>query len=453
VSDPSGLNCVDLPVADLGTGARTGGNFPTMAIDKAGNLYAVWEQAPVANGKIGNTSLKYAFSTDEGNHWSVPVTVPTPGLLNNVFAWIVAGDSGRVDIAFYGTSAAVNTTTGGPNACTNGGPDSVNGTWSLYMVQTLNGNSTGPTFTTPILAGEHYIHKGDIQTVIGGQCGDRTLGDFLQVRIGSKGAAQIAYADSNNADEAFAPHGMYVKQNSGNGLFAATSPVSGDAILLNSASDPSGDGLRQTDGVTSANIANLDILSSSFSEPLAANCHPAGTACYRIKMTVNNLSLSPPAPDKVAIWHTQWLVPASPSCTSSAPSCVNGGKNAFVYFESDGVTTSCWSGENAALLLGGGVTLTYPGTKQITASGACSFVLGPKGTITIDVPIADVSLDAGVTPLSRRLYSITASTMTLAAPAESVPPNPGNFQIFTGPIGGVLFDLIDVVRGYDFVTQ
>jgi hypothetical protein len=44
-SDPSGLNCVDLPVATLGTipsggtcpTAKTGGNFPTIAIDKAGN--------------------------------------------------------------------------------------------------------------------------------------------------------------------------------------------------------------------------------------------------------------------------------------------------------------------------------------------------------------------------------------------------------------------------------
>src|SRR5260370_19599610 len=49
VSDPSGLNCVNLPVADLGAPGtvKTGGNFPTMAIDRAGNLYAVWEQASV----------------------------------------------------------------------------------------------------------------------------------------------------------------------------------------------------------------------------------------------------------------------------------------------------------------------------------------------------------------------------------------------------------------------
>ena len=449
VSDPSGLNCVDLPVADLGAAGtvKTGGNFPAMAIDRAGNLYAVWEQAPETTaGKIGNTSLKYAFSTDQGAHWSTPITIPTAGLVNSVFAWPAAGDNGRVDIAFYGTSAPVNTTTGGPSSCPNGGPDSVNGAWSLYLVQTVNGHASSPAFTPPIQAGEHYIHKGDIQTVIGGQCGDRTLGDFLQLRVGSRGEAQIAYADSNNADEPFAPHGMYVKQNGGPGVFAASSPVTGDAILLNGASDPAGDGVRQTDGVSGSNIPNLDILSSNMTKPVPANCHPAGTPCYRVSMTVNNMSLTPPAPDAVAVWSTQWLVPANPSCTSTADSCKNGGKNPFVYLESNG---TCWSGQNAALLLG--VTLTYPGTKEITAPGACSFTPGPSGRITIDVPISDVSLDVGVAPLTSRLFSTTASTMTLNAPPESVPPNPGGFKVFSGPIGGVLFDLIDVVPAYDVV--
>ena len=462
LSEPSGLSCRDLPVATLGTiptgktcpTAKTGGNFPTLAIDKSGNLYAVWEQAPQDpdSCKItGDTLLKYSFSTDEGDHWSTPITIPTPGLHNNVFAWAAAGDDGRVDIAWYGTPATANPDD--PNCGTNhggkGGPDATtNGIWSLFMVQTLNGHSTSPKFTPPILAGEHYAHKGTIQTVLGGQCGDRTLGDFLQLRIGSRGEAQISYADSNNADEPFAPHAMYVKQNGGSSVFVSTPQVSGEAILINAASDPSGDGRRESASVTGPNDPNLDILQSSFSQPAPASCHPAGTPCYRVKMTVNNLTLAPPAPDAVAVWLTQWLVPADPGCTSTAASCKNGGKNPFVYFESNG---TCWSGENAALLLGGGVTLTYPGTKQIAAPGACSFALGSFGMITIDVPIADVSLDAGVAPLTNRLFSVTASTMTLTVPPESVPPNPGKFRIFTGPIGGVLFDLIDVVRAYDFV--
>src|SRR5919201_4753685 len=111
VSDPSGLNCDDLPVATLGTipagktfpTAKTGGNFPTLVIDKAGNLYAVWEQAPSDpdTGKItGDTVLKYTYSTDEGAHWATPISIPlnsTVGnLRNNVFAFITAGDDGRV---------------------------------------------------------------------------------------------------------------------------------------------------------------------------------------------------------------------------------------------------------------------------------------------------------------------------------------------------------------------
>src|ERR1700730_2786218 len=48
LSDPSGLNCTEIVVSDLGANEKTGGDFPTMAIDRAGNLYAVWEQAPVS---------------------------------------------------------------------------------------------------------------------------------------------------------------------------------------------------------------------------------------------------------------------------------------------------------------------------------------------------------------------------------------------------------------------
>ena len=260
VSDPSRLDCVDLPVASF-PGSKTGANFPTMAIDKSGTLYAVWEQAPInGTGQVtGDTLLKYSFSTNEGNTWSTPVTIPTPGLHNNVFAWPAAGDNGRVDIAFYGTPAPQNpadpfcgTNGGGP-----GGPDATtNGIWSLFMVQTLNGNATSPTFTAPILAGEHYVHKGTMFTLIGNQCGDRTLGDFLQTRIGRQGEAEIAFADSNAITEPFAPHGMYVRQNGGPGLFANTT-VTGDPIIFNTTTDPSGDGRYEAGGITSANFDRL----------------------------------------------------------------------------------------------------------------------------------------------------------------------------------------------------
>jgi hypothetical protein len=445
VSDPSGLNCDDLPVADLGAygTVRTGGDFPTLAIDRAGNLYVVWEQAPVVNGQAGDTVLKYAYSTNEERTWSTPITVPTGDLHNNVFAWVAAGDDGRVGISWVGTPAHVDAN-GGPQGCGSGGPDAVNGSWGLYYTMTPAGHGSTVQFTAPQLASEHPIHRGSIQTVIGGQCGDRTLGDFFQLRVGATGEVQASYADSNNIDAPFAPHGMYVRQVGGAGLYA-TKGVSGNPIPVGSSTDVGGDGRYEAGGVTSANAPNLDIVGSSVTRPPATQCHPAGAACLRVQMTVANLSTAPapaPDPDGVLVWQTQWLFPSAAGCTSSAPSCQNGGRNLFVYAESEsGGSIRCFVGENAAQVVGGGVTLTYPGAEQLTATGACSAQTGPNGKITIDVPVSTVSLDAGVSPYANRLYSVTASTITAPQPPESVPS--------LGGIGGVFFDVLDVAPAYD----
>jgi hypothetical protein len=457
VSDPSGLNCVDLPVADLGSSMRVGANFASLAIDKAGNLYAVWEQAPYANNQAGDSSLLYAYSTDEGNSWSTPIQIPTPGLANNVFAWAAAGDDGRVDIAWVGTPAQVDLVNGGPDHCPDGGPDSVGGSWSLYLTQTLNGHASAVSFTAPALAGEHPLRRGSIQTIMGNQCGgpannqtatNRTLGDFFQLRIGSKGEAQISYADSNSLINALlGSHAMYVRQIGGSGVYASLQPK-GDAILLDSATDPAKDATYEALGATSANMPNLDVLSSKVSWPRADACHPKRTACLRVTMKVANLSTAAPvSPDKDSdlVWLTQWLVPADPGCTSSLPTCANGGANFMVYGESSSgdpiQSIRCFTGQSSmAIGVGAGLQIAYPGT-QITAPGACAVVPGANGTITIDVPLSQVSLDAGVAPFSSRLYSVTASTMTLPQPADSVFSGGGE--------GGVQFNLIDVARAYD----
>jgi len=226
VSDPSGLNCTDILVKDLGTNQRTGANFPTMAIDKAGNLYAVWSQAPydsVNRQVTGDTVLKYSYSTDQGNTWSNPITIDTSGspagiLRNNVLAWTAAGDDGRVGIAWYGTPGAPTYPSAGPDSC----PATCS--WSLWYTQSLNAHSASPTFTAPVEASEHFVHRGSIQTLIGRQTGDRTLGDFIQLRIGPQGEAEISYSDSNNINERNSPHATFVRQNGGEGLLATISP-------------------------------------------------------------------------------------------------------------------------------------------------------------------------------------------------------------------------------------
>jgi hypothetical protein len=454
LSDPSGLDCVDLPVANLGAvdTVRAGANFPSLAIDRAGNLYAVWEQA-AANGPIaGDTSLMYAYSTNEGATWSRPLQVPT-GLANNVFAWAAAGDDGRVDIAWYGTAGHVDPN-GGPQACPNGGPDSVAGPWSLYLTQTQNGHAKTVSFTAPVIASEHPIRRGGIQSIIGNQCGGatnlglsgttRTLGDFFQLRIGASGEALISYGDSNNVDgNLMGSHAMFVAQNGGPGVYA-NRKISSAASPLGSTTDAGGDATYDASGLSSASMPNLDVVSSQVTWPTASSCHPAGTACLRLSMKVANMSTAAPAPpdaDPVIVWLTQWLVPASADCPASAPSCASGGLNFHVYAESaNGGAIACWVGQNAIEQNADGYQLTYPGATQLDPS-ACSVTSGPGGGVTIDVPLSTVSLDAGVAPFSTHLYSVTASTMTLPDLAERVPS-------FAG-VGGLPFNLIDVAPSYD----
>ena len=119
----------------------------------------------------------------------------------------------------------------------------------------------------------------------------------------------------------------------------------------------------------------------------------------------------------------------------------------MVYAESyGGGAIQCYVGQSSMLPVNGalGLSIVYPGTTQLIEPGACAVVPGSNGTITIDVPLSQVSLDAGVTPFSSRLYSVTSSTMTL--------PQPANTIFSGGGIGGVPFNLIDVVRGYDAVA-
>lgn len=464
VSDPSGLNCVDLLVADLGAGQKTGGNFPTMAIDNAGNLYAVWEQAPLGpdmnpSGDLvitGDTVLKFSHSTDQGNTWSTPIQIDTSGsadgvLHNNVFAWTNAGDDGRVNIVWYGTSSVADP--GGPFdlACGQNviapppggkninGPDAVNGLWSVWMVQSVNAHdSGGPVFTAPIRASGTPVHAGSVQSVIGGQCGwsSRALGDYLQLRTGPKGDAHISYADSTSITGSLAGHAMYVHQNGGTGLYASNSPVSiGGITPYNAVSDPVGDGKYEVSGISSASMPQLDILNSSIARVTTAPCS-AIAPCYKVVMQLNDLSLAPTIaqdPDIDLVWSTMWFEPS----TSDA----NGGKNFHVYAESlNGAALQCFVGENAVQSLGGGFVLTYPGRTQLPPAN-CQSTLGPNGNITIYVPISSVSVAGAI---DDRLHEVTASTMTLQARANSNPPDP----VFG--IGGLFFNLIDVAQGYIF---
>ena len=417
-SAPTGFtNCVDTAIfSDVNT--VNGGDFPTLTIDRAGNLFAVWEQAPCGpcpNTITGDTSIYYASSGNQGDSWSTPRQLPTPGLNTNVFAWPAAGDAGRVDIAWYGTAAHA--------PFPGNGPCSVNGDWSLYLVQSLNFTDPNPTWTPPILASEHSIHRGSIQTLMGGQTGDRTLGDFIQLRIGLQGDANISYADSNSDTEALASQGMFVRQNAGSSVFVSPATVSGQATRLNSVSVGEHPATFDSLSVSSSPQPNLEILGSQISMPNATT--------YRVKVLVADLRTlaAPGAGGTTAVWSTQWKVPSR-----SDP---HGGAYLHAYMESvAGGAPSFWVGQNA-IEFTGSITQTYPGSTSVKGS----YTATAPGLITIDVPLAAVAEPDSINNL---LYSVTTASMTLNGNAEAVP------NVFGSGIGGNLFNLVDVAPPYDF---
>jgi hypothetical protein len=420
---PTGYaNCIDTAIfSDVNT--VNGGDFPTLTIDRAGNLFAVWEQAPCGpcpNTINGDTLLYYSVSTTQGDRWTTPhALLPsgTAALHTNVFAWPAAGDSGAVDVAWYGTTT--------PASKGASGPCSVNGDWSLYMIQSLDFTSTDPTWTPPILASEHFIHRGSVQTLMGGQTGDRTLGDFLQLRIGLQGEANISYADSNSATELLASQGMFVRQNGGSSVLASRPVVHGQARRINSVTVGPHLATYDSAGVSSPPQPNLEILGSQVALSPDQNA-------YQVRMLVADLRSLAPDPlagGSTLVWNTQWKVPSGTD--------PHGGAYFHAYMESiPGSPPTFWVGQNA-IETTGSLTFTYPGSTQVTGS----YTATAPGVITINVPVADVVEPGAIDNL---LYSVTASSMSLLGNAETPP------SLFGSGLGGNLFNLIDAAPAYDF---
>jgi hypothetical protein len=155
-----------------------------------------------------------AVSTDRGQTWSKPRQV-NKSPKTTTFPWIVAGEAGKIDIVYYGTSST------GPS------PETVpqSSTWKVYMAQSTNALSSKPTFTEAVASPP--IQRGSICTSgTGCAAGTRDLLDFFQVDVDRAGFANIAYTDNLNTPPAGSdPHQewiTFVQQKDGTRLFGGT---------------------------------------------------------------------------------------------------------------------------------------------------------------------------------------------------------------------------------------
>lgn len=303
--------------------------FPVIAIDRAGNLYALWSDG---------FKVQYAFSRNHGRTWSKPFQVnpdnrgakPDKGHAD-LFPWLAAGAAGKIDIVWYHGNG------GDTSAYRNPGTnDRRHGTtvWTVAFAQlfgatrhTLSGRPA-PRIVTRSQAVTPPIHKGSVCNN-GTTCGitgpgDRTLLDFFQVAIDSAGRANIAYASDYSSPGNAST--VYTRQNSG--LSAITGrPVPrlrfvrpvvphGTSCPGPQVLDRRGDAPGSaTNGAESSNIKSDDILSVRFRTPDAKH--------VRVIMTLNNLS-STPAPGTASTeWNAYWNFKGKTwyaSATSNGPS-------------------------------------------------------------------------------------------------------------------------------------
>jgi hypothetical protein len=391
--------------------ANPGQDFAVIAIDTSGNLYVVWAQSPVdSSGNVdGPTTIYMASSTNGGSTWSAPINVSSQiaGLQTNVFPWIAAGSAGRVDIVWFGTPTL--------GSCPNSpcGAGFINGSWNVYMAQSLNATSSSPTFTTTKVT-EYPNHYGSI-CEFGLACttgGDRGLLDFIQVQADPSGAADVVWADgANTAFNGGETSAVidYAQQVGGPGLYGTT--LSGPAALSGSAPGSPASYYAANGTQTPAPPgSNVDIVRSSVS---------ADKAGYTVTMQVRSLlSLLPPPTlgGTDLIWLTRWELP------TSQPTTANQGHFYYAAMESDnGAPPTFYEGD---AICGVASThckfLTYPPAHAIRGG------YSPTGTITITVPYSDVPKGS--------LFSVTGVTAT---------------QTESSSTGAAIFNVIDSTPPYN----
>ena len=170
--------------------AGFGNNFPAVAVDKAGNVYATWSD---------DQNVFLAFSTSHGQHWSKPKRVNHGSAATTaIYPWLAAGAAGKVDVVFYGTPAAANFQTCGQT----GTYTCQNEPWSVFFAQNLNvpgGGTWAQATVTPVV---HFggVCQGGVSCTSNGNVNRDLFDDFGVAASPATGLASITYSDDQFAD-------------------------------------------------------------------------------------------------------------------------------------------------------------------------------------------------------------------------------------------------------------
>jgi len=199
-------------------------HWPSIAIDRAGTYYLVWDtddRVPGTTGGCGGTltpaanSIMMATSTDSGATWSSPVTVAHPGT-RVLWPWVTAGDAGRAAVTWYAYDRVTD-------------PDCGTGNVSVEAAHVTDATGAAPAITTTDVVGRP-VHSGGIcqggtTCVATGQ--DRRLGDFFTDATDSDGCLLVATGDTTRTDPATGQQlatsrPLFIRQDGGPSLLAGS---------------------------------------------------------------------------------------------------------------------------------------------------------------------------------------------------------------------------------------
>ncbi|MFL5797790.1 MAG: sialidase family protein [Actinomycetota bacterium] len=162
-------------------------NFPNLAVDRAGNVYAAFSD---------DHRVYFAASTDGGKTWSKAVKANGSPVATAIFPWLEAGTAGRVDLVYYGTAYSNGSTP----------PDNFpnSAAWHVYMAQNLQATTAGSPFTQ--YQASPVVHHGGVCEGGISCTGNRDLYDDFGVAASPvTGLASIIYSDDQYTNTASAP--------------------------------------------------------------------------------------------------------------------------------------------------------------------------------------------------------------------------------------------------------
>jgi uncharacterized protein (TIGR03437 family) len=163
--------------------------FPSIAVDDAHNVYAAW-----SDNSAGTVDVYINISRDRGKTWGAPIRV-SHDLSVSTYPTIVAGDAGRLAVAWYGT----------PDPARSRG-DAHGASWYVYAAVTTNALDADPVFESVKITDKPFHHDSICAHLVRCDGADTSTSDppgyekgifdFFRIAADPTGALNLVWPDT-----------------------------------------------------------------------------------------------------------------------------------------------------------------------------------------------------------------------------------------------------------------